>query len=242
MSDAMRDSLAERVTSLEAQLRRAQECIDSFEASRQRLARGFAIAIASVLGVAIAVSQTVAVKGGPTATATYQSMTVEAPLRVVDSSGHRIFSVFDNNGQGGAATFYTTAGKDVAEIGVSKQGGGGVGVNDPDLKQEAEMWGQNAGAWFDVKKDGNLAAVFGVGVLTGNEKTAALALTSATGSALAQLQVVNGNGNLQLMDSKEDIRVEAGTEENGDGAVKVSGPEGKCYPGLAGLPCIIIAH
>ena len=238
MSDATRGSLEERVTSLEAQLCKAQERIASFEASRQRSIRGWLAGMASVFGLAFVVAQAVTANG----LTNPQSLTVEAPFVVVDSLGHRIFVIKNNNGEGGVAQALTTSGKNVAALGVTKQGGGAVGVYDPGDKYAAEMFGQSSGAFLDIKKDGNFAALFGLGVLTGNDNAASLALTTATGSPLAILQIEKGNGNLQLMDSKENIRVEAGTDEAGDGEVHVSGPEGKCYPGIAGVPCILLGH
>jgi hypothetical protein len=52
----------------------------------------------------------------------------------------------------------------------------------------------------------------------------------------------NGNGYLMLGDAQQTMRLEAGTEKNGDGAVKVSGPTGKCGVALAGISCMIVAR
>jgi hypothetical protein len=36
--------------------------------------------------------------------------------------------------------------------------------------------------------------------------------------------------------------IEAETEKNGDGAVKVYGPTGKCGVALAGIPCMLVGR
>jgi hypothetical protein len=56
------------------------------------------------------------------------------------------------------------------------------------------------------------------------------------------LENLRGNGHLVLADAKGISRVEAGTEQNGDGAVRVYGPTGKCIPGIAGIPCMMLAR
>jgi hypothetical protein len=69
------------------------------------------------------------------------------------------------------------------------------------------------------------------------------ALTLVEGGAfVANLGTRAGNGFLQLADKGSVIRVEAGTEKNGDGAVKVYGPMGKCGVALAGISCMIVAR
>ncbi|HXW51175.1 MAG TPA: hypothetical protein VEJ41_04230, partial [Candidatus Acidoferrales bacterium] len=65
-----------------------------------------------------------------------------------------------------------------------------------------------------------------------------LQLNNAQGAA-AQLLVSNDSGKLILADAATSIRVEAGTETNGYGSVKVSGPTGKCIPAI---PCMLVGH
>jgi hypothetical protein len=80
-----------------------------------------------------------------------------------------------------------------------------------------------------------------VGAINGTTTEPAIFLNNKKGSAVV-LEVENDTGKLELADADDNIRVEAGTEVNGNGAVKVAGPTGKCYPGFIGIPCMIVGH
>jgi hypothetical protein len=59
-------------------------------------------------------------------------------------------------------------------------------------------------------------------------------------SVIVQLgETASGNGHLVLADKTGISRVEAGTLQNGDGAVRVYGPTGACTLAIAGIPCMI---
>ena len=241
MIDEPRAVSEERITNLEAQLSEALERMNSFEAWRRRSTRGWLIGIAVLLVVAVVVSQTVTARASHSGSS---PLTVEAPFTVVDTSGRTIAEIDVNgNRYGGVATFYNTFGEPLAQIGISKDHSGQVSVTDADTHHVAMLKANVTGAMVAVTNGSDIAGLLGVGKLTGlSDETAPSLLLENSGKVTAALQVLKGRGNLQLIDSSGNIRVEAGTEDDGNGAVRVSGVSGKCYAGPAILPCMIVGH
>jgi hypothetical protein len=53
---------------------------------------------------------------------------------------------------------------------------------------------------------------------------------------------LGGNGFFELSNAETTTRIEAGTEKNDFGSVKVFGPTGNCALALAGFPCMIVGR
>jgi hypothetical protein len=243
MTDDAPDILEERLTKLEADLGLANVRLREFEAWRRRSVRGFLFGVATIVGLATIVSRPIAANGNLPIFKGQAPLTVEAPFMVVDSSGHPIARIKDN-GNGGMLTFYSTSGQDMVEIGTTKAGDTGVvDVAAPDEKHNAVMEANNAlGAWVGVTNEAlTPVGALGVGAINGTTTEPAIFLQNQKGPAVA-LRVVNDTGELQLNNAAGDIRVEAGTEKNDDGAVKVTGPRGQCLPQIAGIACMITAR
>ncbi|HXW50764.1 MAG TPA: hypothetical protein VEJ41_02135 [Candidatus Acidoferrales bacterium] len=237
--------LEERLTKLEEELRLANERVREFEGWRRRAMRVFLLGLASVIGLAVAVSQTIAAKGNLPILKGEPPLTVEAPFIVVDSSGHPLARIFDEHGNGGKLNLYSTSGQDIAELGISTTGSAGVSdVAAPDKKHEAMMVADNElGSWHGVSNGvtGVPIAALGEGAINGSTTEPAIFLNNKKGAAVV-LEVEKDTGKLQLTNAAGEIRVEAGTELNDDGAVKVSGPRGQCLPQVGGIACMLTAR
>jgi hypothetical protein len=239
MIDETSGSMEERLTMLEAKVRKAQEDLREFEAWRRRSIRSFLVGVACVAGLTVIVAQTPATRGKADSSAT--PMTVRAPFQVDDTSGHKIFDITQRPNGSGVARFYSTIGQTIVAIGANDDSTGGfVTVADPLQHFEAEAGATSkAGAFFAIFPEQN-APIAVMGTL-GATSVPDIELHNKKGVA-AQLMVSDQTGKLLLTDAELNARVLAGTEKNGDGTVKVSGPKGECYPAFVGLPCMIVAH
>lgn len=232
MADVHPETLEQRLTTLEAELQQAKERVRAFEDWRRRATRVCFLVMGGVVALLVFVSQTVPATGsGPS--------TVKAPFTIVNASGKKLIQFIDGKG-GGVMNAYDHSGAVVATIGSTTTGDGGVSVTSGDQKSAAGLHSTNAegpGLLFFVGKTAIAA------LTEGNSPgvQVVLQLSSQAGPA-AQLEVNNETGKLVLSDGANNIRVEAGTEQNGNGAVKVAGPTGKCYPGFVGIPCMIVGH
>jgi hypothetical protein len=232
MADQQRPTLEERLMSVEVELKQAKEW-------RRRATRVSFLVMGCVTALLAVVSQTVpAIGSGPLPITIQPNMTVKAPFTVVDASGNKLFQVSENGG-GGAAYFYNHSGATVVSIGNSKDAtGGALAVDSWDQRSTALLAANNDQTGLSFHAGGKDLAYLGTGK---SPVSAQLEILNNQGAA-AQLEVINETGRLVLADGADNIRVEAGTEQNGNGAVKVAGPTGKCYPGFVGIPCMIVGH
>lgn len=141
--------------------------------------------------------------------------TFTAPFTVNSASTHARV-VVDDSGGGLGMSFFNPSGTVVLSVGLTPEGTGKVKSTTPDGS---------------------------IGIAMGISPTGQPALTlGEAGKIVANLGTKNGNGDLALADKGGVLRLEAGTEQNGDGAVKVYGPTGKCGVAIAGISCMIVAR
>jgi len=213
------ETLSARLARVEAELRGA------------RSARAWALAASCLIALLLIFTRTAPATGGSTS--------FKAPFVINDSAGKELFSVEDRGAKGRGIFVYNSVGAEVANLGATKYGTGGIAVYTPDANVKARLV---------ISDTGMPDLEFGrehKKILEMAEGTAAnemgLRIWGPQGEAIA-LEVLRGRGNLQLADEASTLRVEAGTEQNGDGAVKVFGPSGKCGVALANIPCMIVAR
>jgi hypothetical protein len=147
--------------------------------------------------------------------------------------------VIENNstGTGLIMRFYNAGGGLVLSEGpTAETGAGSLVATSPDGVNQVIL-GINPTGYPRILLSSEHSAAF-VGSQSGHMF---FAVDNAKGN-LVKLGETGGNGSLMLADAQSTSRVEAGTEKNGDGAVKVYGPTGKCGVALAGIPCMIVAR
>jgi hypothetical protein len=220
MTEQQRPTLEERLAIVEAELKQAK--------GWRRRATGFSFLITGGLAVILLIiSQTVPASSGAT--------TFRAPFTVVGSSGKRIFTIVDDGGA--KVTTYSDSG---ILTGALYNAGLGGALEVLDLKHQAMAFVGGYGPELSLYKPLE-KPIASLGAGNTSSVSSILQLYNAKGVAV-QLMVSNQTGKLLLTDAADDVRVLAGTEENGDGTVEVSGKTGKCNTAFIGLPCQILGH
>lgn len=141
--------------------------------------------------------------------------TFTAPV-TVKSARTNARVVIDESGGGLGLSFFNPSGGLVLSVGLTPEGTG---------KIKSATADGSIGIAMGISPSGQPALTLGEG-----------------GKIVANLGTKNGNGYFALADKGGVLRLEAGTEQNGDGAVKVYGPTGKCGVALAGISCMIVAR
>jgi len=234
MSDEGRAILEERLTRIEAELHIANQRVRELEGWRRRATSVFVLGIAVVAGLGVVVSQTGTARGG---TSHLSSLTVEAPFLVEDASGRTLVRIGeDPTSGGGAAFFLDKSGFDAVQLGVPAAGGGELWVQAPGDKHSVVVTADNEDSSVSLNNSGEPVAEL--------DAKAELLLGSSGKKhiAVAELSVLDGDGNLELDNAAGDTRVEAGTSKNDDGLVRVTGPRGRCLPGVGGIACMLTAR
>ena len=225
-------TLEQRLSSMESELRKATEQVRALSDWRRRTARGHFLTAACVTFLLLVFGWGVPAPAAPT--------TVAAPFTVQGRGGGRL--VIDDNslGSGLVMTFYNSAGNAVLEGGVNKDGQAGSLVAESPGGQQRVTLGldEKHEPFIDFISANLNRAEIGWGAKAGGM---GLAIFNANGE-IASLGEKGGNGYLMLADAHLTTRLEAGTQTNGDGAVKVYGPTGKCGVALAGIPCMMVAR
>jgi hypothetical protein len=225
MTDVSSATLEQRVRNIERELRRANERVAALVEQRQRVTGARFRVIGGITVVLMVVGFVVPTPGAAPATFT-------APFTVTSPTTKARFVVDENTaGTGLVLRFYNAGGAEVVDLGVETSGIGGARFQSPDGTRKAQLGVSLNGQPF-LKFDDH-------------QKTAELDPDGVhiwnSVVEIADLGILRGNGHLLLADAKGVSRVEAGTEENDDGAVKVYGPTGKCLPSIAGIPCRMVA-
>jgi hypothetical protein len=231
MADADAETLKHRLTILEAELQQAKERVRAFEDWRKGLGRTCTIVASGIAAFLFLLIQIVPASGsGPS--------TVKAPFTIVSASGKKLVQITDGRG-GAVVSFYNNSGASVGAIGSNDDGDGGVVMSSGDQKQAVGLQTSANGPALHIRVEPTTIVALGEGGIPG--VSVGLTLNSQKGAA-AQLLVSNQKGKLNLADADANIRVEAGIEENDNGAVEVAGPTGKCPGSLVGVPCMIVGH
>lgn len=201
-------TLEQRLTTLERELRKANERVRALSERHGTSGRGRVFAAGGVTLLLIVFAWIV-----PTPAAAPTTFT--APF-TVKSARTNARVVVDESGGGLGLSFFSPSGAMVLSVGLTPEGTGKVKSATPD---------GSIGIALGISPSGQPALTLG-----------------EAGKIVANLGTKNGNGYLALADSGGILRLEAGTEQNGDGAVKVYGPTGKCGVALAGISCMIVAR
>jgi hypothetical protein len=163
--------------------------------------------------------------------------TFTAPFTVKGPNSGRVVIENNSTGTGLIMRFYNASGGLVLSKGATAEAGAGyVIATNPDGVNRVTLGvspTRDPGIHFASQK-----YVAFVGSQGGHMF---FAVDSEKGN-LVKLGENGGNGYLILSDAQSTSRVEAGTQKNGNGAVKVYGPTGKCGVALAGIPCMIVAR
>ena len=225
MTDVSSATLEERVRNLERELRRANERVAALVEQRQWVTGARFLVVGGITVLLMVVGLVVPTRGAAPATFT-------APLTVKSSTTQARLVVDQNSTKTGLVLkFYNASGAQVVVLGVEQSGTGAAVFQSPDGTQKTQVGLTPTGEPFvrlDVPQTMVLLDEVGLHIQKGQIE-------------IADLGLMRGNGHLMLADAKGVSRVEAGTERNDDGAVKVYGPTGKCLPQIAGVPCLMVS-
>jgi len=225
MTEVSSATLEQRVRNLEGELRRANERVAALVEQRQRVTGARFLVVGGIMVLLMVVGLVVPTPGGAPATFT-------TPFTVQSPTSNARFVVDENTAKSGLILrFYNSGGAPVIVLGVETTGIGGATFQSPDGKQRTQVGVSPDGVPFvKLNDDKNTVQLDQEGVYIWNGQV-----------DIAELGILRGNGHLLLADAKGVSRVEAGTEQNDDGAVKVYGPTGKCLPQIAGIPCMMVS-
>jgi hypothetical protein len=219
-----------RLGRLEVELCRSKERLRLLEECRRRVIRACFVVTGGAAALLVLIGQTVPALGnGPS--------TVTAPFTVMSSSGKPLFKVFDN-GVGAQVSLQKDNGTSMMELGPIRSGEGAtITVYSANRKLWSNFYASDSrGPGIGLYREGVLLATLAM-----SADGPFFQLNNQKGPAVLLL-VSKETGKLELTDKDLNLRVLAGTEINGDGTVKVSGPTQRCYPGFVGLPCMLVAH
>jgi hypothetical protein len=220
-------TLEERLSNLEAELREANQRVCALAAWRRRTSLSVAALTCLVLVCAWVVPVPAA------------RMTSPIPFTITGSGAERLVVDENSDGTGLMMTFYNRASRAVLTEGVSRDGSGLVIGQSPDEAERVVLGiDTQAKPAIGFVSGGQTRAKIGWGAQTNGM---GFSVWNKDGLIL-DMGEKSGNGYLVLADAKLTTRVEAGTETNGDGAVKVYGPTGKCGVPVAGIPCMMVAR
>jgi hypothetical protein len=230
MTDLRPLTLEERLSKMEAELQKANERLRALSDERRRTTRVQALTAAWVTFLLI-------VSGWfmPT-TAAFATFSVPFTVK---GRGNEHLVVDENSAKDGLImSFYNGANGLVLQTGVGEHSTGILTAQTSDGHSAVSLGiGQPGHPGIKFVDSGTVRAAIGWGAAGGMQ----FEVDSANGMAV-DLGEKRGNGYLLLADANQVARVEAGTLENGDGAVKAYGPTGKCGVALAGVSCLILAR
>jgi hypothetical protein len=223
-------TLEQRLTNLEGELRKANERVRALSEWQRKSARG---RILTTLGVTLLLLVFAWVVPTPAAPTTFT-----VPFTVTSASTNARI-VVSEHASGLGMSFYNSGGGLVLSLGVDDQGSAIVKSRTPDGQTTATLGLNGQGEpGVTLEEGGKKVAELGPGTSSN-----AMGLRFWNNNKeIIGLGNKGGNGFFVLADKESVARVEAGTETNGDGAVKVFGPTGKCGVALAGISCMIVAR
>lgn len=233
MADMSPITLEQRLSHMEAELRKANERVRALSEWRRTTAR---VHVLTAAGVSLLLLNVVGAAGvGAT-----QSNTIAAPFTVTGPNSSRMVVDKNNKGTGLTLSFYNAGGGLGLIEGISTDtGAGAINVQSPDGSQAAALGLDGIGdPYVQLESSGKLVAKIGS---AGTDRMG-LRFWNADDNEIVGLGNKGGDGYFVLSDHRSVKRVEAGTELNGDGAVKTYGPTGKCGIALAGISCMIVAR
>lgn len=235
MSHDRPQTVEQRLTMLEAELEQAKERVRAFEDWRKQLKRASIIGAGGVAALLFVLLQIVPASGnGPTI--------FKGPVYFENAAGRKLVSINDPNAPiprpGGTVDVFNVSGAWVGRLGASELGAGAVETTTPDQRMIAQMGTTPTGPVLQFVDQNKKIAELAEGT---NKYGMGLRIWNDAGNEVASLETnTHQRGLLELSDESANIRVEAGTNEDGDAVVTVGGRQGKCVP-IEPLACELLS-